>query len=144
MLEEGLVALLAGNAGVSTLLGTHRSDGTNGIFALEALKDVTVPYIVYEQVSSDPNETMEGLNKFQGARYRFKCYAADYPTAARLCHAVRMCLGGFIGTLADKDSTPVQYCTPVFEGALPVEASLRATILGRAIDFALLFVDTTS
>lgn len=144
MLEEGLVKFLAANSGVNTLLGTSRSDKTNGIFALAAPKEVTLPYIVYEQTSSEPNETLEGVNKFQGARYRFKCYAADYPTAAHLCHKVRMALTGFIGTLGDSDATPVQYCTPVYEGPLPVEFEERFTILGRVIDFNILFVDTAT
>jgi hypothetical protein len=144
MFEEGLVNLIAGNSGVNAILGTNRGDKTNGIFPLLAPKEVTIPYIIFEQVSNDTNETLEGVNKLQDARYRFRCYAADYPTAMRLYHKLKMALAGFTGTLTDADATPVQYCTPVFEAALPIERELRATIWGRVIDFKIMFVDTAS
>lgn len=144
MLEEGFERLLTADAGVKALLGSARSDGTNGMFANLAPKEVTIPYIVYEKLSGDPNETLEGLNKFQTARFRFKCYAADYPTAVKLAHKVRMALGGFAGTLADVDATPLQNALPIFESDLPEEFALRATIWGRVIDFEFCFVDTAT
>jgi len=144
MLEEGLTKLIAGNSGVNTILGTNRSDKTNGIFPVLAPKEVTVPYIVFEQVSNDTNETLEGVNKLQDARYRFKCYAADYHTAMKLYHKLKMALAGFTGTLGDGDATPVSYCTPIFEAALPIEEAYRATIWGRVIDFRIFYTDTTT
>jgi hypothetical protein len=144
MLEEGIEILLTKDSGVSALLGTNRGDGTNGLFANISVKQPTYPYIVYEKLSAESNETLEGLNKFQIARFRFKCYAADYPTAVKLAHKVRLALGGFAGTLQDSDATPLGNANPIFEADLPPEAALRATTWGRVIDFEFCFADTAA
>lgn len=144
MLEEGLEKLITADAGVKALLGSNRSDGTNGLFANLAVKQPTIPYIVYEKLSNEFNESLEGLNKFQISRFRYKCYAADYPTAVKLSHKLLLALGGFAGTLADADATPLQNAQPIFYADLPPEASLRATIWGRVIDFEFCFVDTAT
>lgn len=144
MFEEGLEKYLASQSKVNMILGTSRGDGTTGVFALEAVKQPTYPYIIYEQVGSETFETLQGVNALCGATYRIKCYAADYPTAARLAHAVLMVLNSFTGTFGDADATVVRYCSKVTEGALPVERELRATTWGRFLEFKFLFVDTAS
>ena len=144
MLEEGVVKLLATSANVTSLLGTNRSDKTNGVFPVLAPKEVTVPYIVYSKLSEDSNETLEGLNAFQTARFRFKCYAADYPTAVKLQRAVKLVLGGYSGTLADADATPLNDALPVFVGDVEPEEILQGTIYARVIDFDFAFVDTAT
>lgn len=143
MFEEGLEKYLASQSKVNTILGTNRGDGTNGVFALIAPKQPTYPYIIYEQTGTETFESLQGVNKLQGTHYRFKCYAADYPTAARLCHAVLMVLNGLITTFQDADATQVQYAAKTNEGGLPVERELRSTTWGRYVDFHFLFIDST-
>jgi uncharacterized protein DUF3168 len=145
MIIEGIYKLLTADSGVSTLLGTSRSDGTNGLFPVIAPKEVTLPYAVFEQTGNDnSNMTMEGLNRRQEGRFRFHCYAADYKTARALAQAIKKAFAAFNGTLGDPDATPVGDVTPAFEADGPIDTETRATIYNRIIDFYVWYVDTTN
>jgi hypothetical protein len=140
MLPEGIHYLLSHDTTIKGIVGSPRSDGTSGIFPVLAPREVTVPYIVFSQITAFPNITLEGNNQYQEARYRFRCYAADYKTAKRLAEALKLLLGGLLATL--QDGTEVQGIWLVLE-ADTVEAMLRGTIFGVHVDFMIHFVDQT-
>lgn len=144
MLVEGLYKLLSTDSGIIALLGNARGDQTTGIFPVVAPKEVTVPYIVYEQASNNISMSMSGINRTQEGRFRFHCFAADYPTARKVAQAIKKTLGGLVGTLTDVDATPVQDATPNFEGDGPIDGELRNTIYHHIIDFDIWYVDTTN
>jgi hypothetical protein len=145
MIIEGLYKLLTADSGVVALLGNARSDQTTGLFPVIAPKEVTMPYVVYEQVGGDnSNMSMEGLNRTQTARFRFHCYAADYATARKVAQALKKALAALRTTLADPDVTPVLDILPSFEADGPVDTETRNTIYNRVIDFEVWYVDTTN
>jgi len=141
MLPEGLHFLLANDTNVKAIVGVSRSDGTSGVFPSLAPREVTIPYVVFNQiVGSSPANSLDGRNIYQEVRYRFRCYAADYKTAKRLAEAVKLALDGLLATL--NDGTPVQGADFIME-ADSVEPALRGTIYGTNVDFAIRHIDLT-
>jgi hypothetical protein len=142
MLPEGLYYLLSHDSNVLALVGTSRSDNTTGIFPSLAPREVTLPYVVFGQiVGGSPANSFDGRNQFQEARYRFRCYAADYKTAKRLAEAVKLALDGLLTTL--NDGTRVEGAQYILE-ADQVEPALRGTIYGTNVDFMIRYVDLTT
>ncbi len=141
MLPEGLHFFLSHDAHTIAILGTGRSDGTNGIFPSLAPREVTIPYVVYSQiVGSSPANTLQGRNQFQEARYRFRCYAADYKTAKRLAEAVKLALDGVQTDL--NDGSRLENSLFILE-ADTVEPQLRGTVYGTHVDFIFHYIDAT-
>src|ERR1700733_10313237 len=120
MLTEGLSALIAGASGVQKYLipGVKRSDGTTGVFPGFAPKEVTLPYIAYQQISGKQDRTMQGSGALQEASFQLSIYSSNYFDAKKLAQAVKALLAGYDGTLPDADATVVEGIWLDYEGDL--------------------------
>lgn len=118
MFGQGLNAYLAGNAGIKVQLGTSgssvRGDKTPGVFPELAPDGPTFPYITTMQVSGEPVESMQGLNRLMSARFRLSCYGSSYGQAKTLAEAVRQAFGltsQYQGAMPD--GTILQSASPI-------------------------------
>ncbi len=141
MLVQGLFNLMLTNAGIQAVVGkpTQRSDGAPGIFPLLAPKEVTVPYVVYQQIDGKPITSLAGPNATQHAVFLVMCFAADYPTLKLLAKAVKSLFNGFTGTLSD--TSIVRSCFTYDRGD-DMNADLKGTIYKTRIDVEMVFTDT--
>src|SRR6185437_13626272 len=103
MLEEGLVTLVQGNAGVSAIAAA------GGFFA-ELPKGQPLPSWTYLVVSDNADYTLDGPMSLGSRRMQIDCYGDAAAQAIRLAKAIDNLLSGYRGTLADPDSTIVQGC----------------------------------
>jgi uncharacterized protein DUF3168 len=103
VIEQGLVRLLQGNAGVAAIVGTK-----GGYFA-DLPKDAVLPSWTYAFVSTIPEVTLAGAGKLARGRLQIDCYGTS-AQAIGLAAAINSLLNGFRGTLTDPDSTRVQGC----------------------------------
>jgi hypothetical protein len=101
MFIEGLYSYLSSYAGLKSILGTTRGDGTTGIFAQLAPATPTIPYIVYTQMSSHNVQSYAGAGRLTFARFRFSCYASGYLVAKQLAEQLRQSFATYTGTLTD-------------------------------------------
>jgi hypothetical protein len=95
MLIESLFAALATDSGMQAQLGTPatRSDSTTGIFPLLAPEEVSMPYLVVQQVSGEPLQvSYQGTGALQTTRWRFTCYGTTYKNAKVLARALKSVL----------------------------------------------------
>lgn len=141
MIQDGLVSLLGAAASINSLLGTSRGDGTPGVFGLLAISGATTPYIVYQRVAGDPEESYQGANKLHYARFRFSCHGSSYPSAVTLAEALKLFFATYTGTLPD--GTVVQQVQQIFESD-DMEALPKGTLYGVHVDFAFCYIDKES
>jgi|SRR5579859_107698 len=146
MFAEGLVAFLAADSGVSGILGTpaSRGDKTNGVFPNIAIKEATMPYIVYLQISARPVISFAGPNRLTYARWRLSCYGASYGSAKTLAQKVKRALNGFQGPWTDS-SPSVTYVgsTWLLSESDTAEPIPHGTIWAVHVDFEFWFNDNT-
>lgn len=143
MFQEGLYAYLASQSTLTTVLGTSRSDGTTGIFPMQAVGNATLPYIVYQRVSGAPVYAYEGANKFTMSRFRISVYATTQKAAAQLAVVVKKLLKDFVGTFTDPDATVVQNTMLELE-ADDAESVPHGTIFAVHQDYAFHYLDNAS
>ncbi len=134
MFVEGLVSLLANDAGVKPLLqpSPPRKDGTNGVFPNVAPDEVNLPYIVYTQVHRENILSYQGVNRLQFLRFQISCYAANYKASKTLAMKARLLLDGFVGTLSD--GSLLEQTIPQSEHDAP-EAVFKGTVYGTHLDY---------
>ena len=154
MLDTGLNWFLETNAALAALLNpggagsspcvNKRADKTSGIFPVTAIDKPTLPYIVTLQISSTPNNVMEGVNRFQTARFRFLCYGSNFTNAKQLAYTLKQQLQGFKGIWYSlKDNSPQVEVQGAWLASWGDNAEPEAhnTILTSVIDFNINFVD---
>jgi hypothetical protein len=154
MFDTGLNWFLETNAALQALLNpagyalspvrNKRADKTTGIFPVAAISTPALPYIVFFEISATPNNVMEGVNRYQSARYRFTCYGSDFTNAKRVSRALKLQLQGYKGvwySLADNSAqVEIQGAWLAFEGDNP-EPELHNTIFTSVVDFNINFID---
>lgn len=138
MFQDGLQSFLVAQPSLAALLGTSRSDKTNGVFPMLALRQATLPYVVYQRVSGKPAMSYQGANKWQDARFRFSCYAASQRIAVQLAEALKYVFGTWLGTLPD--GTPVQNVMLELE-ADDSESVPNGTIYAVHLDYTFQYLD---
>lgn len=134
MFVEGLVKLLATDPGVKALINPIGARTDNGIFPVVALKDVTYPYVVYQEIHSQPVISFQGTNPTTEYRYQFSCVAASFKLAKQLSNAVKNVLDGFIGPLGDPDNAALLQSIKLAENDDAV-VDLKATAYMIALDY---------
>lgn len=151
MFDTGLNWFLESNSALAALLGRGgspvraRKDRTTGIYPGQALGQPDPPYIVWLQISSTPNNVMEGVNRFQNVRIRFSCTGSDYTQAKQLARTLKLQLQGFKGLWystanPSEAQVDVQGAWEVFWGD-NAEPDAHATLFTSVIDFSINFVD---
>lgn len=93
MLEAGLYAYLAADAGVSGLVGTR-------IYPLLLPQEPTLPALVYQRISTNPlGHSHDGPNHLTRVRMQLRCHGATLLAAKTLADAVRDALDGYSGAM---------------------------------------------
>ena len=138
MFVSGLHSYLAANAGMQAVLGTSRSDGADGLFAAIAPSSVIMPYVVYLQISGDPERTMDGVNNLFTGRWRFQCYGGNYKQAKSLAAALKAAINGLFETV--NEGTQVQGAWQVMETDT-TEAVPKGTIWATHVDFEIIWAE---
>ncbi len=90
VIEEALVAILAGNAGVKALAGSR-------IYPLVAPPDVTLPAIAYQRISGPRVHSHSGSSGLASPRFQFTALASTYSGAKALVNAMRQALDCYVG-----------------------------------------------
>jgi len=103
MIEQGLVELVQGNAGVSAIAAA------GGYFAILP-KDATLPSWTYTFIFNSSGLTLTTPESQTPSRVQIDCYGSAAADAIRLAKAIDSVLSGYRGTLADPDSIFVQGC----------------------------------
>ena len=88
---KAVYGILNANSGVTDLVGTR-------IFPEIAEQEAATPFIVYQLLSVDPEDTHDGPSKLDEVRFEFLCYADTYDTAADVGVKVRAALDRVSGT----------------------------------------------
>ena len=142
MLVEGLQAYLSANALVQAALGTasSRGDSTNGIFPMLAYGTPNAPYLVYSQISGEPQTvSMQGTNRLQNARWRFSCHGSTYRQAKELAKYVSVALYSMNGTLpAGQAEVHGSWKRSEIDTAEPVA---HGTLFTTHVDFEVIYQD---
>jgi hypothetical protein len=94
-IEEGLYEFMTQDVyGVASLVGTD-------IYFIRAPKEVNVPFVVINTVSSEYLHTMEGTDDLIRKRFQFDVFSDDYYNMRAIARAIRSLLEGFKGDLPD-------------------------------------------
>jgi hypothetical protein len=99
---KAVYGILSANTGVTDIVGTR-------IFPEIAEQETAVPFIVYQLLSVDPEDTHDGPSKLDEVRFEFLCYADSYNAAADLGVAVRGALDRVSGTYNGVNVESVQF-----------------------------------
>jgi hypothetical protein len=99
---KAVYGILSANSGVTDIVGTN-------IFPEIAEQETAVPFIVYQLLSVDPEDTHDGPSKLDEVRFEFLCYADSYNEAADLGVAVRAALDRVSGTYNGVNVESVQF-----------------------------------
>lgn len=101
MLYRAIRALLAGQAGITALVGIR-------IFALKATKKAEAPYLIFQAVGyGDPTRDLDGPGELVATLIQIDCYAATAEALDTLVRAVRLGVDGFRGEV-DLAGSPSQ------------------------------------
>lgn len=106
MIEQGLVGLIQGNAGV-------RAIAAFGGFVSALPKDYPLPSWTHKTVSQPPSTTLTSFTGLRMRRWQIDCYgtaASQGADTINLAKAIDTVLNGFRGTLGDLDATYVDSC----------------------------------
>lgn len=143
MFLEGLSNYLAKNPGIVAQLGTARGDKSNGVFPQLAPDGPTFPYITYMQISGEPEESMQGMNRLTTARIRLSSYGSSYGAAKRLAEAVRQAFGlvsQYQGALSD--GTILQNARQILPGEVDdTESVPHGMIYSTHMDYEFMYTN---
>jgi hypothetical protein len=101
MLSDGLQSLFLATPAITALVGTSRTDKTNGIFPGLAPAQTPAPYMVMRWSAAEDLMTMDGPAGWATVRVLVGCYAKQYVDAKQLALAVRKTCEAFTGALSD-------------------------------------------
>lgn len=139
--QDGLQEFLAAQPLLTALLGTSRGDKTDGIFPMLALRQATLPYLVYQRITGAPVLSLQGANQLQDSRFRFSCYAASQRGAVQLAEALKFVLATWTGTLPN--GIAVQNVMQLLE-ADDVESIPNGTVYAVHLDFSFQYLAQNS
>ncbi len=92
-IEDAIVARMTGYAGLAALVSSR-------IYAVQAPQNPTLPYIVFERVSSSKISLMSADTGVSEARFQFTCYGSTYTSARNVVEQVRQCWQRYSGTVS--------------------------------------------
>lgn len=104
MIEQGMVLLVQGNAGVAAVASA------GGGFLGSLPKDFPLPSWSYIVASDPVDYELGGSVNVSNTRIQIDCYGASAVDALALAAAIDAVLQGYHGTMTDPDSTVVQGC----------------------------------
>lgn len=144
MFVEALQAYLAADSGIRALViptPPTRSDGTSGIFPVQAPDEVPAPWVVYTQVSGQPlQESMQGTGRLTTGRWRITCYGSKYKQAKQLAAAVKAAMISWDGNQTI-GAVFIEGCWHRLE-LDEAEPLPRGTVYATHMDFEVNYLDT--
>lgn len=144
MFSQGLFAILSTSSAIQSVVGNsgQRTDGTTGIFHMLAVKQASMPHVVFFQVGDTPIYTLQGQVRLQAVRYRFSCYDVTMKGAKQLARQVMRTLNSQpIGPMPGQSSAELHGQFKLVE-IDNVESEGHMTIFSCHIDFEFWFIDT--
>ena len=91
-MRGGLVALLTGEATVTTIVGT------SGVYVEKARQNAALPYIVIGMINTQEYVTMDGTGALRTMSFTLDCLSATSVQAETLANAVRVFIQDYSGT----------------------------------------------
>lgn len=98
--ESDLHAALTSEATISALIGSR-------LYPLTLVQGAASPAIVYQRVSDQSEEDLDGAVRLEGVRIQFDIYASTYPETITVRGALQDFLQGYKGTMG---STRIESC----------------------------------
>ena len=150
MLVESLNTYLVSVPALAAALGIPRSDNMTGIFPLIAPEQTPIPYIVLQEVFSDPVVTLDGVNRFCTSRWRFSVFGSPYRSAKYVAKLLKDAMTGVplgvslppVNPEANNGiSIMIQAVVPVMLDVDDFEEIPHGTIFGVHQDWAISFID---
>ena len=92
-IEDAIVGRMTGYAGLAALVSSR-------IYAVQEPQNPTLPYIVFERVSSSKISLMSADTGVSEARFQFTCYGSTYTSARNVVEQVRQCWQRYSGTVS--------------------------------------------
>lgn len=102
-IEEALFAHLTANAGVTALVSTR-------VYPVQMPQNPTLPAIVYNRISGERVQHMQGSSGLASPRIQFDCFAKTYAVAKAVAEALRLAIEGFSGTMGGVNGPDVNSC----------------------------------
>lgn len=93
MIEQGIVALLSANAGLTALVGA-------GIYPVEVPEAAAMPCLSYQGVSASANYTLRAA-EYNRKRIQFDAWGSSYADTRNVLQGLRDALDGYSGILTD-------------------------------------------
>lgn len=84
------------------------------IFSLELPEGCTLPALVWERISTDPDYVQEGESGLVEVYFEFSSWGHNYQQAAELADALRLCLSTLKATLSSADDSETLKIESVF------------------------------
>tara|TARA_R100000808_G_C2021747_1_gene69600 strand:+ start:48 stop:461 length:414 start_codon:yes stop_codon:yes gene_type:complete len=97
------------------------------VFPIVVPSGQSLPAIVYELVSSDPQESNDGHSALTYARFSVDCMAKSYSDVKDLAEKVRLAVTGYSGTEASVVVTSTRHLSSSDEYSPPANAGERGT-----------------
>lgn len=93
MIEQGLYNLLAGNTGLTALVGTR-------IYPVVVPEPTVYPCLSYQVVTASSSYTFD-RKSHDAKRIQFDAWATSYSDCKTILHALKLALDTYSGTLSD-------------------------------------------
>jgi hypothetical protein len=137
-IEQGLLQLLTGNSGVTTLVGTK-------VYWILAPKGnsagAALPYIVLSRVATGDTYDMRGATGLRDGLFQFDCYATDYYSSRAISLAVRKLLESYTGNLPDTGATLVSAVLTEKDWDMPYEEGGKGWVFRALLEFRVWYHD---
>ena len=133
-LDEGLWSHIVADANVSAIIGQR-------CFPNAVPQGEQMPAAVYQLISSEHDETMDGASGLATARYQISAWAATRREAKMLADALRLRLQSYRGMLGSVEVQDISLAArrDVFE---PSPDKLHQSRFGVQLDFEIWFIES--
>lgn len=95
-IEEALFTRLSTFAGITALLSTR-------IFPLRAPDQLVVPFIVYQKITGNREQSHTGSSNLANPRFQVSCWGSTYASAKAVSRQVVLALDAFKGVVSGVD-----------------------------------------
>ncbi len=129
ILEQALYERMTAFAGLTALVSTR-------VYPSRAPQNATYPLVVYQRISGEHGEVMEGSDGLGMARVQFLAWATTYASAKAVAEQVRLALQSRVGSLSGLAVTVVEAAD------IPDFWDDTSDIHGAGIDFTIYYEET--
>ncbi len=102
-IEEAITAHIKANAGLTALIAGR-------VYPTHMPQNPTLPAMVYNRISGERVQNMQGSSGLASPRFQFDCFARTYAEAKGVGEALRLAIEGFSGTMGGVSGVDVNSC----------------------------------